>query len=54
MAQKIVSIPLVYSSFQALMLQALCAYNISALSPFLRVARATPAPLAKTGDSPKI
>jgi hypothetical protein len=31
------------------MLQAQSAYNISVLSPILRVAQATPAPLAKLG-----
>jgi hypothetical protein len=41
------------SSFQALILQSLCDCKISALSPFLRVARATPAPLAKGSASSK-
>jgi hypothetical protein len=41
----------VQSSFKELMLQALCACNISSLSPFVRLAGEQPAPITQMGCS---
>jgi hypothetical protein len=44
----------VHFSFKALILRAQSARKMSALSPFVRVARATPAPLAQMGCSHRL